>query len=111
MDQETLIAVDNAMRKTELMVFFHKLASYGIVPSTEEQREALLIHGNELLAQYPFLSEDGPSIKVACATELGSACEFLDNGFTKEAGEYVDELMKNQHVAAAVSMLLAAQSI
>ena len=110
MDQETLTAADNAMRKTEFTVFFHKLASYGIVPSTEEQREALLIHGNELLAQYPFLSENGPLIKAACATELGSECEFLSNGFTKEASEYVDELMKNQHVVAAASLLLAAQS-
>ena len=108
MNQEILKQADELMHEVAASVFFQKLATYGLQPSNDEEADFLLETGQTLLQQYPFAAENVVKAKTAA---LGAECKVAADGYSEESHRWTDELMKDQPVVAAASMLLTAQTI
>lgn len=83
-------------------VFFGKLASLGITPETEEERDILWSLGNDVLRDYPRDSEVRGQIKQA-------SCETFGEHTADDAGVIAGELCKNPTIVKAAHVLLLLQ--
>jgi hypothetical protein len=91
-------------------IFFNKLASFGIVPSSEKEAAAFFATAEKLVAQHPFETL-GHQVKQACAVE-GEVPQLSADGFSEDAHQTTEVIYANhpQLVKAAELLLREAFS-
>ena len=110
--KEQVVAAENLLVDTQAQVFFRKLGSLNIVPSSEEEAQTLWKMGDSILRERPRNSEDGRITKQAsCELFKSVGSELADDGYSKDAHDVTESLFQNPEIVKAAHILLAAGNV
>jgi hypothetical protein len=107
--KQDVYTAESLLHDLQTTVFFNKLASLGIEPRTEQEAELLWGAGDDVLRQYPRVSQEGVQVKQAGMNLFPEkAAKLTNSGFSNEAHEAAETLLQQapQYYKAA-SILLA----
>ena len=106
--QEMVTEAEQLMTDIQADVFFRKLASLGVVPTTDEQSANLWELGDAILKERPRLSDAGLALKQASLDEFGTLCSRPSNdGCSADAHTIAEKLCQDERVVKAAHILLA----
>lgn len=111
MDQAALVQAENMVRLAEQNVFFHKLASHGITPTTDDEKIALLKLAEQIGERVPVGSPQSAHVKSASAEAFGQEVKLASDGFSEETHAYANQLMQNPALVAAAQAVLVSKTI
>ena len=106
--QEMVKEAEQLMTDIQADVFFRKLASLGVVPTTDEQAANLWELGDAILKERPRLSDSGLALKQASLDEFGRLGSPLSSdGCSADAHMIAAKLSQDERVVKAAHILLA----
>lgn len=99
---------EQLMTDLQADIFFRKLASLGVVPTTDEQAANLWELGDAILKDRPRLSDEGMALKQASLEEFGKLGSRLSNdGCSADAHTIAEKLCREERIVKAAHILLA----
>lgn len=106
--QEMVTGAEQLMTDLQADIYFRKLASLGIVPTTDEQSANLWELGDAILKERPRLSDQGLALKQASLDQFGTLGSRLANdGCSEDAHKIAEKLCQDERIVKAAHILLA----
>ncbi len=103
-----VLEAEERMTDIQAEIFFKKLASLGVVPTSEEQASILWELGDSVLQERPRLSDAGRATKQAGLETFGDLCSAVGHdGCSLDAHAIADELCRDEKTVKAAHILLA----
>jgi hypothetical protein len=106
--KEMVTEAEERMTNIQAEIFFKKLASLGVVPTTDEQASILWELGDSILQERPRLSDAGRVTKQAGMETFGNRCSALGHdGCSLDAHAIAENLCRDENTVKAAHILLA----